>query len=128
MAGQPEDGRRGTATALFNRRRTQFALYQIYRRVIEDSELNSHPNVLPIIRVSETLFPVCIMSPWMPDGNIAQYTQANPEVNRLMLVRAHRWWRLMGESTDYARNRLHKCAVASCTFMDRIFHMAVLVR
>ena len=28
------------------------------------------------------------MSPWMPDGNIVQYTKMNPDVNRLMLVRS----------------------------------------
>jgi hypothetical protein len=49
----------------------------------------SHPNVLPIIRVSKTLFPLCTMSPWMPDGNIAQYTQMNPDADRPMLVRTH---------------------------------------
>jgi len=81
-------------TLLLNRRCTQFALYQTYRRVVEGSGHNSHPNVLPVIRVSEGLFPVCIMSPWMPDGNIAQYTKANPGADRLMLVRAC-WWRLM---------------------------------
>ena len=77
-------------TVLFNRRCTQFASYQTYRRVVEESELNSHPNVLPVIQVSEGLFPVCIMSPWMPDGNITQYTQMNPGADRLILVRAHR--------------------------------------
>jgi hypothetical protein len=49
----------------------------------------SHPNVLPIIEVSKTLFPLCIMSPWMLDGNIIQYTHANPGNNRLMLARTH---------------------------------------
>jgi hypothetical protein len=49
----------------------------------------SHPNLLPIIDVSETLFPFCVMSPWMPDGNITQYTRVNPDTNRLMLVCAH---------------------------------------
>ena len=78
------------ATVLSNRRRTQFASCQIYRRVIEESKLNFHPNVLHVIRVSEALFPFCIMSPWMPDGNISQYTQVNPGADRLTLVRAHR--------------------------------------
>ena len=72
---------------LFGWRHTQFALSQIYRRVVD----NPHPNVFRIIRVSEALFPVCIMSPWMPDGNIVQYTKVNPGANRLILVRAHRW-------------------------------------
>ena len=90
----PEADRRGT-TVLLNWRCTQFALYQIYRRVIKESKLNSHPNVLPVIEISEEPFPFCIMSPWMPDGNIAQYTQVNPGADRLTLVRARRW-RLMG--------------------------------
>jgi len=74
----------------FHWRRTQFALYQIYRRAAEESEFNSHPNVLFVIGVSEARFPFCIMSPWMPDGNITQYTQTNPGADRLTLVRAHR--------------------------------------
>jgi len=71
-------------------RHTQFVSYQVYRRVVGDSKFNSHPNVLPVIRVSEALFPFCIMSPWMPDGNITQYTQMNPGADCLMLVCAHR--------------------------------------
>ena len=79
-----------TATILFNRRCIQFASYQVYRRAVEESKLNYHANVLPVIRVSEELFPFCIMTPWMPDGNITQYTKMNPGVDHLMLVRA-RW-------------------------------------
>jgi len=82
-------------SVLFNRRHTQFASHQTYRRVVEESKVNSHPNVLPIIGVSKGPFPVCIMSPWMPDGNITQYTQSNPGADRLVLVRSD-WWRLMG--------------------------------
>jgi len=77
------------ATVFFNQRCTQFALCQIYRRVVEESKFNSHPNVLPVIQVSKGLFPVCIMSPWMADGNITQYAQTNPGADRLILVRAH---------------------------------------
>jgi len=77
-------------TVAFNRRCTQFASYQTYHHVVGRSRINSHPNVLPVIQVSQGLFPVCIMSPWMPDGNITQYTQMNPGAARLMLVRAHR--------------------------------------
>ena len=87
----PEGRRTGTTTVtLFNRRRAQFASHQIYRRAIEDSKLNSHLNVLSVIRVSGEPYPFCIMSPWMPDGNITQYTQGNPGVDRLVLVRVHR--------------------------------------
>jgi len=91
---RPEGCRTGMAT-LFNRRRTRLTSYQIYRRVVKERKANSHPNVLPIIQVSEAQFPFCIMSPWMPDGNITQYTQMNPGANRLMLVCVHwpgDWW------------------------------------
>ena len=70
-------------------RHTQYASHQIYRCVYEKNKLNPHPNVLPVVEVSEMLSPLCIMSPWMPDGNIAQYTHVNTGANRLMLVRAH---------------------------------------
>jgi len=79
----------GMATVLLHWRCTQFASHQIYRRVVEENTLNSHPNVLPVILVSEALFPYYIMSPWMPDGNIVQYTKMNPGANRLMLVCTH---------------------------------------
>jgi len=95
VPGRPEGGRRGTTSILFNRRDTHFASCQTYRHVVKESKVNSHPNVLPIIGVSKGPFPVCIMSPWMPDGNITQYTQLNPGANRLVLVRSH-WWRLIG--------------------------------
>jgi hypothetical protein len=69
-----------------DQRRPERALYMPFRR---GRKSISHPNVLPIIDVSETLFPFCIMSPWTPDGNIAQYAQVNPGADRPVLVRAH---------------------------------------
>ncbi|KAF9641934.1 kinase-like protein [Thelephora ganbajun] len=53
---------------------------------VEGCKHFSHLNVLPVLQISETLFPLCIVSPWMPDGNISQYTQKNPSVSRLMLL------------------------------------------
>jgi len=76
------------SSLLFNQGRAQFTLHQMLRSVIEESKHNPHPNVLPIINVSESLSPFCIMSPWTPDGNITQYIQMNLGANRLMLVRA----------------------------------------
>jgi len=64
--------------------------------MIEANKHDPHPNVLPVIEVSETLFPLCIMTPWMPDGNITQYIQLNPAADRLMLVRAHQLGDLCG--------------------------------
>jgi serine/threonine protein kinase len=71
------------------RRRTECTSYQTLCREINGCKSISHPNLLPVIDVSETLFPFCIMSPWMPDGNIRQYLQANPNANRLTLVRVN---------------------------------------
>ena len=48
----------------------------------------SHPNVLPVLGVSPKLFPLCIVSEWMIDGNIMDFTTNHPEVNRLRLVRS----------------------------------------
>lgn len=45
-----------------------------------------HPNVLPIYGVSMTAFPFCVVSPWMENGNILDYTRKYPEVNRMSLV------------------------------------------
>ena len=67
----------------------QRASYKTLRREMDERESIPHPNVLPIIEVSETLVPFYIMSPWMPDGNIDQYIETNPGANRLTLVRAH---------------------------------------
>ena len=46
----------------------------------------SHPNVLPFFGVSETLFPFCIINPWLTNGNINEYAKKNERVNRLQLV------------------------------------------
>jgi len=106
---------------------TQSASFQKYRRVVEESKLNSHPNVLPVVLVSKGPFPVCIMSPWMPDGNITRYTQTNPGADRLILVRVH-WPELMGQFADYTSNSLHKCAAASRTFMGWVFCTVASIR
>ena len=95
--------------------------------MVKGSKLNSHPNVLPVIQVSKGPFPVCIMSPWMPDGNITQYTQMKPGANHLILVRAP-LPELMGTIPDHAHNSLHKCAAVSRTFTGRVFCMVVSVR
>jgi len=60
---------------------------QTFYHEVEGCKQISHPNILPVIQVSETLFPLCIVSPWMPDGNIMQYVRKHDDANRLMLVR-----------------------------------------
>ena len=99
----------------FCQRCTERALYKTLRRKINQRGSVSHPNVLPVIEVSETLFPLCTMSPWMPDGNITQYIQMNPSANRLMLVLAHQPQDRL-DPTDCVDDSWRKCAKASCTF------------
>lgn len=52
----------------------------------QERRYSSHPNIIPIVQVSEGLFPFCVMSPWMTDGDIVKYTQSNSGANRLMLL------------------------------------------
>jgi len=47
----------------------------------------SHPNVLPVLGVSPKLFPLCIITEWMTNGNIMDFASKHPEANRLHLVR-----------------------------------------
>ena len=45
-----------------------------------------HPNVLPFLGVSEAVFPFCIVSPWLVNGNIVEYVRKQQGANRLHLV------------------------------------------
>lgn len=47
----------------------------------------SHPNIVPFIGVSMLLFPLCMVSEWMPQSNVRKYVKCNSQVNRLKLVR-----------------------------------------
>jgi len=75
--------------SFFDQSQTHRVSHQILYNKVKGREYLSHPNVLPVIEISETLFPLCIMSPWMADGNIMQYTEKNQNANRLMLVCIH---------------------------------------
>jgi serine/threonine protein kinase len=48
----------------------------------------SHPNILPLLGVSVSKNPrhFRIISEWMPNGNVMEYINSNPEANRLRLV------------------------------------------
>lgn len=45
-----------------------------------------HANVLPVHGFSLSTIPLCVVSPWMENGNILEYTRKHPEVNRMSLV------------------------------------------
>jgi serine/threonine protein kinase len=49
----------------------------------------SHPNVLPfygVFHLNNNRSRVCLVSPWMENGNIIQFLKKNPEVDRIPLV------------------------------------------
>ncbi len=50
----------------------------------------SHPNLLPLYGIYEGgdhLGGVCLVSPWMRNGNVNEYLKSHPETPRLPLVR-----------------------------------------
>lgn len=66
--------------------RTQPDSNQRFYREIVGWKYVSHPNVVPFLGISESLFPFCIISPWLPNGNILEYVGKRQEVNRFRLV------------------------------------------
>ena len=46
----------------------------------------AHPNVVVVLGVSPKLFPLCVITEWMINGNIMDFTSEHPEVNRFRLV------------------------------------------
>ncbi|KAF9648297.1 kinase-like protein [Thelephora ganbajun] len=68
-----------TAENLFKIKQRLFQEIVIWRRL-------SHPNVLPVLGVSPKLSPLCVVTEWMIDGNIVDFTLKHPEANRLRLL------------------------------------------
>ncbi|KAF9781352.1 kinase-like domain-containing protein [Thelephora terrestris] len=68
-----------TADNLIEIKKRLFQQLVIWRRL-------SHPNVLPVLGISPELFPLCIVSGWMIDGNILDFMSAHPKVSRLRLL------------------------------------------
>lgn len=49
----------------------------------------SHPNVLSFLGVPTIpRFLLCMVSPWMPHGDVVKYVKSHPEANRIVLVGA----------------------------------------
>ena len=46
----------------------------------------SHPNILPLLGVSNKGLDFIMVSEWMENGNVKQYISNNPGVNRPSLV------------------------------------------
>ncbi|KAF9781357.1 kinase-like domain-containing protein [Thelephora terrestris] len=63
--------------------------FQIRKRLFQEVVVwrrLSHPNVLPVLGISPELFPLCIVSEWLIDGDILDFVSAHPKVNRLRLL------------------------------------------
>ena len=60
-------------------RQRLFKEIMIWRRL-------SHPNVLPVLGVYSKPVSLCLVTEWMINKNIMDFTLKNPEVNRLHLV------------------------------------------
>ena len=80
----------------------------------------SHPNVVPFLGVSETLFPFCIINPWFPNGNILAYIRKNQGANRFQLVGGHlsiTFHNLCNLAVWGPHNSLHKPLVVSNIYL-----------
>ena len=49
----------------------------------------NHPNVLPTLGAGLDIAELCVVSPWMPDGDLLQYLNKYPGVSRVSIVSAH---------------------------------------
>ena len=47
---------------------------------------SKHDNILPLLGVSTTVADFCLVYPWCENGNIMEYLEKNPGVNRFNLV------------------------------------------
>lgn len=70
---------------------TRLQLQRLFVEALLWKRLN-HPNVVPFLGVSVGYQgQIYLVSSWMKNGNILEYTKRNPEVNRLQLVILPRW-------------------------------------
>lgn len=64
---------------------THFRLQRFCKEVLL-WKLLTHPNILTFYGASTRQNQFCMVSPWMENGNILNYTRKAPEANRLRLV------------------------------------------
>ena len=78
----------GSVTALYRAHHSHLILVQRLCREVLIWKRLSHPNILPLVGVSVAKNPrhFRIISEWMPNGNVMEYTRSNPRANRLRLV------------------------------------------
>jgi len=49
-------------------------------------KMERHENIVPLYGVSTTIATFCLVYPWYENGNIMDYLEKNPEVNRFDLA------------------------------------------
>jgi len=86
-----------------------------------------HPNVVPFLGVSEVLFSFSIITPWLPNGNIADYVQKHEGVDRLQLVSDRRGLHKR-VVRDFVISSLRKPLAASSTYIHWASYTATSLR
>ncbi|KAF9259366.1 kinase-like protein, partial [Marasmius fiardii PR-910] len=63
------------------------ALHEFYKETLLWTQF-SHPNLLPFLGVTTTAFPgkLCLLSPWMVNGQIIKFLELNPHHNKLRVI------------------------------------------
>jgi hypothetical protein len=64
---------------------------QRYCKAVIVLKRTNHPNILSIQGVAPNLFQFCMVSQWMPNGEILEYVGKYPGANRLELVSLTHW-------------------------------------
>ncbi|KDQ56518.1 hypothetical protein JAAARDRAFT_132211 [Jaapia argillacea MUCL 33604] len=65
-------------------------LYQLKRDFCSEAIIwkrLKHDNVLPFLGISTTLFPLCMISPWMFHGSVVEYLEENPSADKPKLLK-----------------------------------------
>ena len=63
-------------------------LQRYYKEVTVWKRLN-HPNVLLALGAGPDIAELCVVSPWMPDGNLLQYLNKYTGAPRVFIVSVH---------------------------------------
>jgi hypothetical protein len=73
-----------------------------------------HPNIVPFIGVSP-MFPICLVSEWMPNGDISQYLKAHNSADRVSFVIHRVPCRLYDSCLARDRSTISSTASNTCT-------------
>ena len=80
---------------------------------------------MPFLGISESLFPLCIISHWLPNGNIVEYVQKHREANRFHLVSDYMIYVDKLLETPSSIGSLRKPPVVSNTYIRSVSYTAI---